>query len=48
VILETNALSPVADDEPAGVRLCCQAASMELPAIVLDIYGTRSMRLRSL
>jgi predicted nucleic acid-binding protein len=38
VILDTNALSAVADDEPAAVRLFSQAASIELPAIVLGEY----------
>ena len=38
MILDTNALSAVADDEPAAVRLFSQAASIELPAIVLGEY----------
>jgi tRNA(fMet)-specific endonuclease VapC len=38
VILDTNALSAVADDEPAAVPLFSQAASIELPAIVLGEY----------
>jgi len=38
VILDTNALSAVADDEPAVVRVYRQAASMELPVIVLGEY----------
>jgi predicted nucleic acid-binding protein len=38
VILDRNALSAVADDEPAAVRLFSQAASIELPAIVLGEY----------
>jgi tRNA(fMet)-specific endonuclease VapC len=38
VILDTNALSAVADDEPTAVRLFSQAASIELPAIVLGEY----------
>jgi tRNA(fMet)-specific endonuclease VapC len=38
VILDTNALSAVADDEPAVVRVYRQAARMELPAIVLSEY----------
>ena len=38
MILDRNALSAVADDEPAAVRLFSQAASIELPAIVLGEY----------
>jgi tRNA(fMet)-specific endonuclease VapC len=38
MILDTNALSAVADDEPAAVRLFSQAASIELPAIVVGEY----------
>jgi tRNA(fMet)-specific endonuclease VapC len=38
MILDTNALSAVADDEPEAVRLFSQAASIELPAIVLGEY----------
>jgi tRNA(fMet)-specific endonuclease VapC len=38
VILDTNALSAVADDEPAAVRLFSNAASIELPAIVVGEY----------
>lgn len=38
MILDTNALSAVADNEPAAVRLFSQAASIELPAIVLGEY----------
>ena len=38
MILDTNALSAVADDEPAAVRLFSQAASIELPPIVLGEY----------
>jgi hypothetical protein len=34
VILDTNALSAAADDEPAVVRVYRQAASVELPVIV--------------
>jgi predicted nucleic acid-binding protein len=37
-ILEINALSAVADDEPAAVRVFGQAASIELPVIVLGEY----------
>ena len=38
MILDTNALSAVADDEPAAVRLFRDSASIELPAIVLGEY----------
>jgi tRNA(fMet)-specific endonuclease VapC len=38
MILDTNALSAVADDEPAAARLFSQAASIELPAIVVGEY----------
>ena len=38
MILDTNAVSAVADDDPAAVRLFSQAASIELPAIVLGEY----------
>jgi predicted nucleic acid-binding protein len=38
VILDTNALSAVADDEPAVVRAYRQAASMEVTVIVLGEY----------
>ena len=38
MILDTNALSAIADDEPAAVRLFSNAASIELPAIVLGEY----------
>jgi predicted nucleic acid-binding protein len=38
VILDTKALSAVADDEPAVVRVYRQAVSMELPVIVLGEY----------
>jgi predicted nucleic acid-binding protein len=38
VILDTNALSAVADDEPAVVSIYREAPSMELPAIVLGEY----------
>jgi predicted nucleic acid-binding protein len=38
VILDTNALSAVADDEPAAVRIFSQAASIELPVIALGEY----------
>lgn len=38
MILDTNALSAVADSEPAAVRLFSQTASIELPVIVLGEY----------
>ncbi len=38
MILDTNALSAIADDDPAAVRLFRDAASIELPAIVLGEY----------
>jgi predicted nucleic acid-binding protein len=38
VILDTNALSAVADDEPAVVNIYSKAASIELPVIVLGEY----------
>jgi predicted nucleic acid-binding protein len=38
VILDANALSAVADDERPAVLLFQQAASIELPAIVLGEY----------
>jgi predicted nucleic acid-binding protein len=38
VILDTNALSAVADDQAAVVRVFGQAASIELPVIVLGEY----------
>ncbi len=38
MILDTNALSAVADDEPGAVRLFSQAPSIELPVIVLGEY----------
>jgi tRNA(fMet)-specific endonuclease VapC len=38
VILDTNALSAVADDERPAVLFFQQAASIELPAIVLGEY----------
>jgi predicted nucleic acid-binding protein len=38
VILDTNALSAVADNEPAAVRIFSQATSIELPVIVLGEY----------
>jgi predicted nucleic acid-binding protein len=49
VILDTNALSAVADDEPAVVRVYSQTASMELPVIVLGEYrfGVGQSRRRS-
>jgi tRNA(fMet)-specific endonuclease VapC len=38
LILDTNALSAIADDDPAAVRLFRDAPSIELPAIVLGEY----------
>jgi tRNA(fMet)-specific endonuclease VapC len=38
VILDTNALSAVADNEPSAVRIFSQAATIELPVIVLGEY----------
>ena len=38
MILDTNALSAVADNEPAAVRIFTQAASIELPVVVLGEY----------
>ena len=38
MILDTNALSAIADNDPAAVRLFRNAASIELPAIVLGEY----------
>ena len=38
MILDTNALSAVADNEKAAVRIFSQAASIELPVIVLGEY----------
>jgi tRNA(fMet)-specific endonuclease VapC len=38
VILDTNALSAVADNEASAVRIFSQAASIELPVIVLGEY----------
>ena len=38
MILDTNALSAVADNEPAAVRIFSQAATIELPVIVLGEY----------
>ncbi len=38
MILDTNALFAVADDEPALVRVYRQAASIEVPVIVLGEY----------
>ena len=49
MILDTNALSAVADDEPAVVRVYRQAASIELPVMVLGEYrfGIGQSRRRS-
>jgi len=38
LILDTNALSAVADNEPASVRIFSQAVTIELPVIVLGEY----------
>jgi tRNA(fMet)-specific endonuclease VapC len=38
VILDTNALSAVADDDSSAVRLFREAASIELPVIVVGEY----------
>jgi tRNA(fMet)-specific endonuclease VapC len=38
VILDTNALSAIADNEPAAVRIFSHAATIELPVIVLGEY----------
>jgi len=38
VILDTNALSAIGDDEPKAVRIFNQAESIELPVIVLGEY----------
>jgi tRNA(fMet)-specific endonuclease VapC len=38
VILDTNALSAIADNEPAAVRIFRRAAAIELPVIVLGEY----------
>jgi tRNA(fMet)-specific endonuclease VapC len=38
VILDSNALSAIADNQTVAVRIFSQAASIELPAIVLGEY----------
>jgi len=38
VILDTNALSAVADNEPLAIRKFSEAAGIELPVIVLGEY----------
>lgn len=38
MILDTNALSAVADNDPSAVRLFSQGSSIELPVIVLGEY----------
>lgn len=38
MILDTNALSAVADNEPTAVRIFSLAATIELPVIVLGEY----------
>ena len=39
MILDTNALSAIADNEAAAVRIFGQAAGIELPVIVLGEYS---------
>ena len=38
MILDTNALSAIADDEPLAIRKFSEAAGIELPVIVLGEY----------
>jgi tRNA(fMet)-specific endonuclease VapC len=38
MILDTNAVSAIADNDPAAVRLFQNARSIELPAVVLGEY----------
>lgn len=38
MILDTNAVSAIADNEAAAIRLFSEAASIELPVIVLGEY----------
>lgn len=49
MILDTNALSAVSDNQPAAVRIFSEAASIELPVIVLGEYrfGIAHSRRRS-
>ena len=49
MILDTNALSAIADNEPAAVRIFSHAATIELPVIVLGEYcfGIAQSRRRS-
>lgn len=49
MILDTNALSAIADNEAAAVRIFSQAASIELPVIALGEYrfGIGQSRRRS-
>ncbi len=49
MILDTNALSAVADNHPIAVRIFRQATSIELPVIVLGEYrfGIAQSRRRS-
>ncbi|HEV2279300.1 MAG TPA: type II toxin-antitoxin system VapC family toxin [Acidobacteriaceae bacterium] len=49
MILDTNALSAVADNQPAAVRIFSEARSIELPVIVLGEYrfGIAHSRRRS-
>lgn len=39
MILDTNALSAVADNDPVAVRIFSQSTSIELPVIVLGEYS---------
>ena len=49
MILDTNALSAVADNDPVAVRIFTNAESIELPVIVVGEYrfGIASSRRRS-
>jgi len=49
VILDTNALSAIADNEAAAARIATEAESIELPVIVLGEYrfGIAQSRRRS-
>ena len=49
MILDTNALSAVADNDPAAVRIFSHAETIELPVIVLGEYrfGIAQSRRRS-
>lgn len=46
MILDTNALSAVADDDPAAVLIFSQASSIEIPVIVLGEYRFGIAQLR--